>query len=210
MIIAGAIAQAEANWVAAGNPLPLPPGMEDDIADGIWQQTEEQIQGGIATIESGIKSMKDAGKQLASAQGTLDAVSIETQFQLNSASSSLIAAQLQLTAGIAQVESGLEQFDDALENALKQADMSSVLTMGMVSSILKAQNFSMPAGTVKQENTDYLVRVGDEVTSIDELSVMALMDTGIDDVGIIRLSAAVKNSFNFFCIKPFAGENHVP
>jgi len=152
-----------------------------------------QLNAGIAQMTAAIAGMQAQMPQIIAAaelqgQGAMITASIEAQYQLSSAAAALIAGQMQLSAGIAQIEAGLEQFEDALENALKMADMSGVLTMGMVSTILKAQNFAMPAGYVTQGFQDYLVRVGDEMTSIDEIRDMALLDTGVEDVGVIRLS----------------------
>jgi len=142
----------------------------------------------VEQLDAGIAALVDGGAQLSAAQGQMSGITIETQFELSNAAAQIAAGQAQLTAGIAQVQSGLDQFDDALQTALDAADMKPVLTMSMISSLLKAQNFSMPAGTVTQDQTDYLVRVGDEVGSIDELKDLALMDTGMDDVGVIRLN----------------------
>jgi len=164
------------------------PEVRASIADMVWEGAQQKIEEGITAVEAGIAQMEPIMKGLSEAQGTLDGMTIETQFQLASGAAALISAQGQLTAGIAQIEAGLEQFEEALENALKQADMSGVLNMAMISTILKAQNFAMPAGYVKQGYQDYLVRVGDEATSIEEIGDMALMDTGVEEVGVIKLS----------------------
>lgn len=188
-----AIAVAEAQARKGGVPL------TDEEKESITVQVTAEVEAryaplkkklndGITKTEKGIEEMKGAGKTLAESQGKLDTMTIETQTTLVSASAALAVAQGQITSGIAQVDQGLDQFEDALETALKQADMSSALTMATVSSILKAQNFSMPAGMVKEGNTDYLVRVGDEVASIEELQDMVLLDTGMDGVGNIKLN----------------------
>ncbi|MCL1896909.1 MAG: efflux RND transporter permease subunit, partial [Clostridiales bacterium] len=148
----------------------------------------KQIKEGISQVKAGIKAMNGVGEQLAQAQGMLDTTSISAQFQLSNAAAQLAAAQGQISAGIMQIEMGLEQLDDARETALEQSDISSMITMEMISMILKAQNFSMPAGYVKQGFTDYLVKVGDELGSIDELKDMVLMDMGMDDLAPILLS----------------------
>ena len=162
--------------------------IEAQIAPTIWDAAQSQLQGGIDQLAAGIGTMEGVLDTMVQAQGKLTSMSIETQFELSSAAAQLAAGQMQLTAGISQIETGLEQFEDALETALKAADMRPVLTMSMISQLLTAQNFAMPAGTVTQDNIDYLVRVGDELTSIEELKDMALMDTGIEDVGVIKLS----------------------
>ena len=202
-LVANAVAAAEAEWQASNPGVPFPPEMADAVAeqvlaaygDQVTAAVKEgfapyinQIKDGIAQTEAGIKAMEGAGKKLAQAQGMLDTASISAQFQLSNAAAQLAAAQGQISAGIMQIEMGLDQLDDARESALEQADISSMITMDMISMILKAQNFAMPAGYVKQGNTDYLVKVGDEVGSLDELKDMVLMDMGMDDLLPIRLS----------------------
>ena len=50
-----------------------------------------------------------------------------------------------------------------------------------------AQNFDMPAGYAYDNDTQYLIRVGEAVKSVDELENLVLMDMGMDSVGVIRL-----------------------
>ena len=158
------------------------------MVDEEFKKPEKQLKDGIKKLKDGIEQIKAGGEALAQAEGMIASMTIETQFTLTSAAAQIAAAQGQLNAGIAQIEQGLDQFEDALDTALKKADMSGVLTVSMVMSLLKAQNFEMPAGTVKQGYTEYLVRVGDKVASANELEKMALIDTGMDDVGVIVLS----------------------
>ena len=58
--------------------------------------------------------------------------------------------------------------------------------------MLSAQNFSMPAGYVKEDGIDYLVRVGDKFKSVDELKNFTLLD--MEDIDPVKLTdvASVK------------------
>jgi len=49
------------------------------------------------------------------------------------------------------------------------------LSREMVTGILKGQNFEMPAGYVTDEDTDYLVRIGDKIEDIDALENLAIL-----------------------------------
>src|SRR5699024_11161667 len=53
--------------------------------------------------------------------------------------------------------------------------------------ILTAQNFDMPAGYIEEKGMDYLVKVGDEIDSIEEMEELLLFDTGEEAVGKVRL-----------------------
>lgn len=67
--------------------------------------------------------------------------------------------------------------------------MTNTVTISNVSNILTAQNFSMPAGYVSDdENIKYLVRVGDKIDGDKEMQSLALFDTGIDGIGVVKLS----------------------
>ena len=46
----------------------------------------------------------------------------------------------------------------------------------------------MPAGYVNENKKQYLVRVGDEVSSVEELENLVLVDVGLDGIEPIRLS----------------------
>ena len=60
--------------------------------------------------------------------------------------------------------------DSQKEAALDSADMTGVITMDNVSAILDAQNFSMPAGYVTDNDAKVLVSVGDKIKDTDELN----------------------------------------
>jgi HAE1 family hydrophobic/amphiphilic exporter-1 len=161
----------------------LPPAIEQQFA-----AAKEQLQLGIDQLTAGIATVEDAQGALAQAQGTMDETMISTLFGLSNGAAQLASAQTQVNMALVQVEQGLTQLESARETAVKQADMGNVLTMETVSGILRAQNFSMPAGYVHEGTNDYLVQVGDEVASLDEMQELVLIDPGIDDVDPIRLS----------------------
>jgi HAE1 family hydrophobic/amphiphilic exporter-1 len=174
------IAQEEAARQAAGGILPPP--VEEQFA-----AARTEIENGIGQLENGISSMQEMEKTLADAQKTLDEATVSTLFGLSSASAQLASGQSQITMALAQIEQGLTQLEDARDGAIEQADLSSALTMDAVSAILKAQNFSMPAGYVQEGSDDYLVQVGDEIASLEELQDLVLFDPGIEDIAPIRL-----------------------
>ena len=81
-----------------------------------------------------------------------------------------------------------EQFDQARDAAYKKADLSGVLTADMLGNILMAQNFNMPAGYITEGEEQYLVKVGEEYASLEELDNTLLMHMDVDGVGDVRLS----------------------
>ncbi len=102
----------------------------------------------------------------------------------------LIAANIQISSALTQIESGFDTLEQTRSQLASQTDMSSVLSLSTVSALLTAQNFSMPAGYIQQDGVSYMVSVGDNITSREELEDLVLFDLGIDGVEPVRLSDA--------------------
>ena len=74
---------------------------------------------------------------------------------------------------------------------LKEEDTASYfLTMEKLAGILKAENFSMPAGYISEDGTQYLIKVGDEYSSMDAMKDTVLCK--LDGIGDIRLKDVAK------------------
>lgn len=68
------------------------------------------------------------------------------------------------------------------------------LTREMVTGILKGQNFQMPAGYVTDEDTDYLVRIGDKIEDIEALKnlpVLVLPLPGVPPITLAQVADVV-------------------
>lgn len=97
-------------------------------------------------------------------------------------------AEAQLDAAAAELAEGRAEFEEQRDQALEDAGIDGIITMETVATILGAQNISMPAGYVYDlSNDEYLVRVGDEFTSLDELRQLKLFSMGLDSVDEVRL-----------------------
>ncbi len=167
-----------------------------------------QINTGLAQVDAGLaeveKGQMDAAIQMAGAssqiafgkyqinmaESQLDAAEeqIKTgEEQLTDAEEQMKEAEKQLLDAEEQLKEGEEQLADAKENAYNQANMHDILTVDTVKSLLTAQNFSMPAGYVTEDGIDYMVRLGDKPTTVDELKAMPLMNLNMDGVPVITL-----------------------
>ena len=95
----------------------------------------------------------------------------------------------QLASAKSQIAESLASLAAAREQAAGQTDLGGMLSVSTVSGILTAQNFSMPAGYINDDDgVRYMVSVGEEFSSAEELSDLVLFDLGIDGVEPIRLS----------------------
>ncbi|MBQ7925664.1 MAG: efflux RND transporter permease subunit, partial [Lachnospiraceae bacterium] len=145
------------------------------------------VNNGLVEVEKG---MLAAATEFANASTgiTLGEYQMEqAQQQLDSALEQLKSGEEQLQDALKQIEDGEQQLADAQQSAYESADMNQVLTVSMISNLLVAQNFSMPAGYVTEDGIDYLVRVGDKPESVEELQQMPLMDLHMEGVPVVTL-----------------------
>ena len=141
----------------------------------------DQLNSGLSQMESGLMSMEDAEMMLE--QQKLSGI-----LQLSTTAAQLVAGSSSLEMALTQIESGLDTIEDSREDALREADLNNIITMDMVSQILTAQNFSMPAGYVEEDGINYMVSIGDEITELETLQDLLLFDMGLDGVDPIYLS----------------------
>ncbi len=98
-------------------------------------------------------------------------------------------ASAQLEAGMVQIDQGLDQIESARDEAYKSANISSIFTPEMISNILMAENFSMPASKIKlDEYNTQLVKIGEEFSDIAELENLVLFSMDIKGLEQVKLS----------------------
>lgn len=147
----------------------------------LLSQKLSEVNTGMATIQSA-QSQVAAGKTtLDDALVTLNKTQISSILEMSEASAKLADAENQLTMG-------QQQLDAAKESATDSADLNNILTTDMLGNLLVAQNFSMPAGYVGDKDSQYMVRVGDKLSSMEELKDVVLLDMGMEGIAPIRLS----------------------
>lgn len=137
---------------------------------------EAQIESGESQIESAEEQLDASEEQLTSGQEQIDAA----YEQIDSAKEQLADAREQLA-------DAQEQLDDSRDMAYSNADMNGILTVETVKNLLTAQNFSMPAGYVTEDGTEYLIRVGDKPDDVEKLKAMPLLNMNMDGVDVITL-----------------------
>ncbi len=171
--------------------------LEAIVGDGVYETAREALVATIQQLEQQEAGLLEGKNQLTAGKDQLQAVQQqinEGAMTLAQARGELASAQLEAAVGIgegtaqlAAGESALQmqeaQMESAMDEAAAGADMSSMLTADMIKTILTAENFSMPAGYVKEEGIDFLIRVGDKFKNIGELKDLVLIDMeGIDPV----------------------------
>lgn len=162
-----------------------------EIADKI-----SQVDSGITQIASAVKGLDNNTVSVNQALSEIEKQQSLAAYQLSGGLSTLNTKQSEVNSALTQLNSAQEELKsasdelaDQKDKAKKTADMTNTVTISNVSNILTAQNFSMPAGYVSDdENIKYLVRVGDKIDGDKEMQSLSLFDTGIDGIGVVKLS----------------------
>lgn len=146
-----------------------------------------QLDNALLALEQGevTAAIKFSTAAMEISLGEFQMTAAETQ--LETALEQLKTAEEQLVDAEKQIEDGEKQLADAKEEAKTQADANAILTIETINALLTAQNFSMPAGYVTEDGVDYLVRVGEKPTDLDEFRDMPLLNLNMDGVPVITL-----------------------
>ena len=100
----------------------------------------------------------------------------------------LTQAQIQLDEAMTQIEAGMDQINEAYKSIADQTDVGGMLSISAVSQLLTAQNFAMPAGYIEDnDGVRYMVSVGENVSTRQELEDMVLLDLGMDGIEPVTL-----------------------
>lgn len=171
---------------------------EEKLDDTIAEISDKisQVDGGITQIAAAVKGLDDNTVTVNQALSEIEKQQSLAAYQLSGGLSALNTKQSEVNSALTQLNSAQEELksasdelSDQKDKAKKAADMTNTVTISNVSNILTAQNFSMPAGYVSDdENIKYLVRVGDKIDGDKEMQSLSLFDTGIDGIGVVKLS----------------------
>ena len=133
----------------------------------------EEANGGLSEVRAQLGAVDEQ-------QAQIDAGRKELNDQLSSAKS-------QLDSGMSQINSQSAQLNSAAAKAKKDADIKEYITKEMISGVLMAQNFGMPAGTIDAKEGSFSVKVGRELTSLEDIGDLYLFEMDIDGVDDIRI-----------------------
>ena len=145
--------------------------MENQIAQ--LEDAQTQLEQGLITIEG--------------AEAMLEEQKLKGLIQMSTAAGQLAAGASSLEMALTQIDAGFDTLEESRADALKQADLNNIITMDMVSQILMAQNFAMPAGYVEEDGINYMVSIGDEITELEVLQDLLLFDMGMEGIEPIYL-----------------------
>ena len=156
--------------------------VETDPSSPLYQlrQTLDETSETLQRISQLLDSVPQILAGLEEAYAGLTQAQLEAAVGFATASSQLTSAEAQLVTARAELES-------ARENALKSANLDSLLSISTLSQLIYAQNFSMPAGYIDDaDDNSWLLKVGDEFKTVEELSSALLVS--MEGIGEVRLS----------------------
>ena len=177
-----------------------------DITDRLTvalQQLQSRLDSGTGETASGVDSaevQKSLGSIYKTLEDTIQAMDNVPELlnsfsqALGSYSSQQLAAYMKFTDARdmlnnyqAQYEAAEAQYEAAKEKALSSADVAKQLDIDTLATLIYAQNFSMPAGYVKDSSgQSWLLKVGEEYDSIADIEGALLLH--VDGFGDVRLS----------------------
>lgn len=156
----------------------------------------------IPQIETEISNLEIEIKAQEAVVGALEKQTAGIDEKQSAATSSGYGAAAEFGAGKAQIASAKSEIEkaekelteaqkklsDSIEAARKNSNLDSLLTLDTLSNLISAQNFSMPAGYVKDKNdTQWLVEINESFKTPDELKKLVL--TKLSGIGNIRLGS---------------------
>ena len=206
--IASNTAELESNTASIKEVLGASKGSEwiaahDEVQDGYGSIAE--LESAISALEPRIPELKKeletaraSQKELDAALSQLDKAQTELETGKLELSEQLILATLQLQQAEQALDSAEEEFRQQRDAAYKQAGLDGILTQSMISQMMMAQNFSMPAGYIQSEEGQTALKVGEKFQSLEELENWVLFRYDVGEIGEIRLTdiAAVRLADN--------------
>ncbi|MBQ2201140.1 MAG: efflux RND transporter permease subunit, partial [Clostridia bacterium] len=172
-------------------------GLTRESLDGTIAQLDtaiRQLEEGINTVD-GLLSQAESGKlDLKNGRSELQKKKNQVYGKLNAAQeaidqgmTALELGEQELEAGKAQLELAEQAAADQLQAAKDAANLHKVITKDLIAKLLSAQNFSMPAGYLKEDGAQWLVSVGDEIEDVQVLNEIPLFSPGVGSLDTIVL-----------------------
>ena len=152
------------------------------------EQGKKQIADGRTQLNAAKEQLTAAEKQLADGENRLSGAQSQIDGARIDATIEMAVGKAQLQSGKQQIETALDQIEEQKEAAYDQSDVTELVTTDLVKNILSVQNFMMPAGYVTEDGIDFLVRVGNKLTSMKDMEDLVILDLHMEDLDPIKLS----------------------
>lgn len=139
----------------------------------------------IITAQAVLDEVNKQVQQASDSYTDLESGKISAAAGFGAAQAQIASGETSLTEAQAQLDEGLTAYENARDEALKSANLDQLCSLETLSQLIYAQNFAMPAGYIYEGDDQYLLRVGDEYTDVEQLKTTVL--TNVDGIGDIEL-----------------------
>lgn len=140
----------------------------------------KEVEKGLTQIAIAKGELQKQKTQLETQEKQLEMAKVKLTTELSKASASI-------TSGEAELKKGIEEFEQARDTALKNASIEGIITQEMISNILSAQNFSMPAGYVETNQDKMIIKVGEKFNSLEEIKNLKILSFEIEGLEHVTL-----------------------
>lgn len=178
-----ALAAIEAQLAALGYTLDTLPAALLALAEN-----EAKLAGAVAALEATLNDLNNNQITLEQAMGELSAAEASGNFEIYKKLIDVTNGQNSIDATISDLKKALADLDAQSAEMKDKTDLRSILTVDMISKVLSAQNFSMPAGYLNDGANQYLITVGDRLADINSIKGLVLFDAGISGMEPIYLA----------------------
>ena len=168
-----------------------------DIKDGLDMIDDYlyEIEKGYDELDKAQKMIDEGKTALVAGEAEMKKQFADAEKQINDGAAQLSASSAQIKSAEKELEAGKDQIDAALDEAIKAADVSEMINIEMLATIFYAQHFEMPAGYVKDGESNVLVRVGDKYESVEDIGEIVLFDMGIEGIEAVTLDDVAEISY---------------
>lgn len=151
--------------------------------EGLKNDTTKQLN----EIETGLEQISVGKKELQTQKTSLQNQQRQLELAKSTLTIELTKASTKLEQGEAELNKAVEEFETARDEALKNASIDGIITQEMISNILMANNFSMPAGYIEAKDDKMLIKVGEKFESLEEIKNLTICSFDIKGLENVTL-----------------------
>ena len=152
------------------------------------EELKKQTVSKLQEIDLGLNQITIAKTELNKQKADLSTKQKQLELAKVKLSEELNKAYVTLSNSEQELNSGIQEFEKARDEALKSASIDGLITSDMISQVLTAQNFSMPAGYLETSDDKTILKVGEKFENIDEIKNLKMLSLGIEGLESVTLN----------------------
>ena len=151
------------------------------------EQLKQETMAKLTEVDTGLNQISIGKTQIATQKTSLEEKKLELEKAKATLTIELSKVATSLAQGEEELNKGIKEFENARDEALKNASIDGIITTDMVSNILMANNFSMPAGYIETNDDKMLIKVGEKFNTLDEMKHLTLFSFEVEGLENITL-----------------------